>query len=587
CADHVHWASGEIWTDVQKGMSDATNAAGGGHAHCGMMIYQGDNWPDIFRDTVVTVNLHGHRLNNDRLERSGSGYVGKHNPDLFFCSDPWFRGIELIYGPDGGVYLADWTDIGECHESDGVHRSSGRIFKLTYGAPNPKTNLDLSSLSSNQLVNLQLEKNEWYCRRARRLLQERAVSGEDLSSARTAFMEMYKDNPDATRRLRAMWCLYSMGAIDEGWLIDQLADPNEHIRVWAIRFLTDGIEPSADAQAAFRVLAEKDPSDLVRLFVASSLQRMALGDRWAIANRLCAHGEDASDHNLPLMIWYGIVDAVANQPEQALRLASQTKIPIIREFIVRRLAADLSSNPQVLEEITQLLVDSEDPATRSQVLKGLQGGLAGFSRVQSPPSWDSWIKQAEQSGDKNLIERTRSISALFGEGRAIEDLIAIARDGNQDPKSRAEAIRFLAPKGREDIGPLLLDLVNDRAVAVEAAKGLAYYDLPKAPNQLLARYKGLGPEYRKAAIATLASRPSYAEHLVSVLEKGDIPPEDVSAYCARQIVSLGNEDLTQRFEAVWGTVRQNRGETRQLVESCKARLNQAVGSARDLESGKQ
>ena len=36
-------------------------------------------------------------------------------------SDKWFRGIELSYAPDGSVYVLDWSDIGECHDNDGIH----------------------------------------------------------------------------------------------------------------------------------------------------------------------------------------------------------------------------------------------------------------------------------------------------------------------------------------------------------------------------------------------------------------------------------------------------------------------------------
>ena len=36
-------------------------------------------------------------------------------PDFLLANDPWFRGLNLVYGPDGGVYVQDWTDTGECH----------------------------------------------------------------------------------------------------------------------------------------------------------------------------------------------------------------------------------------------------------------------------------------------------------------------------------------------------------------------------------------------------------------------------------------------------------------------------------------
>src|SRR5205823_162882 len=71
------------------------------------------------------------RINVDRLEREGSGYVARHEPDIAQSADPWFRGIDLNYGPDGAVYIIDWSDTGECHEHDGVHRLSGRVYRIS------------------------------------------------------------------------------------------------------------------------------------------------------------------------------------------------------------------------------------------------------------------------------------------------------------------------------------------------------------------------------------------------------------------------------------------------------------------------
>ncbi|PYM11215.1 MAG: hypothetical protein DME18_14565 [Verrucomicrobia bacterium] len=173
------------------------NDLGGGHAHIGMMIYQGDNWPAEYRGRLFTLNLHGRRANQEILERRGSGYVGKHAPDFFIAGDPWFRGMELSYGPDGGAFVLDWSDTGECHEYTGVHRTSGRIYKITYdgkgsaaasavatgaspvapratggfsGAPKPAREtraVDLAKLSASELVNLHTHANEWFARQAR------------------------------------------------------------------------------------------------------------------------------------------------------------------------------------------------------------------------------------------------------------------------------------------------------------------------------------------------------------------------------------------------------------------------------------
>ncbi|HAH48167.1 MAG TPA: dehydrogenase, partial [Planctomycetaceae bacterium] len=160
CADHDHWdSSSGKWTD-SRDTSGVHGKLGGGHSHCGGMIYLGDSWPEEYRNSLFLCNTHGHRVNNDALEREGSGYVGTHRPDFLLTGSDWFRGTELKYGPDGSVYLTDWADLGECHDHDGVHRTSGRIYKISYGdVPQPEK-LDLNQLSDSELVMLQLHPND-------------------------------------------------------------------------------------------------------------------------------------------------------------------------------------------------------------------------------------------------------------------------------------------------------------------------------------------------------------------------------------------------------------------------------------------
>src|SRR5438270_6906248 len=162
CADHIHWGGGS-WTTsrgTKTGAKEEHSEAGGGHAHVGCMVYLGDNFPDRYRNGVFMCNLHGNRINHDILERKGSSYVARHGKDFMFANDPWFRGIALCYGPDGGVYVSDWCDTGECHNYKVADSSNGRTYKITYGKPkNPAEtfgkNWDLSKLPDSDLVKLQ------------------------------------------------------------------------------------------------------------------------------------------------------------------------------------------------------------------------------------------------------------------------------------------------------------------------------------------------------------------------------------------------------------------------------------------------
>ena len=126
-----------------------------------MMIYHGDTWPAEYRGKLFTLNQHGRRINVERLERQGSSYVGKHEPDMFFASDPNFRGMELSQGPDGSVYVLDWNDTGECHDHTGVLRSTGRIYRIRYGTRDKMTSMDLTKLNYNQLIGNLGSSNIW------------------------------------------------------------------------------------------------------------------------------------------------------------------------------------------------------------------------------------------------------------------------------------------------------------------------------------------------------------------------------------------------------------------------------------------
>ena len=127
------------------------------------------------------------------------------------------------------------------------------------------------------------------------------------------------------------------------------ADKDEFVRAWTIQLtLDDDYERQSeenakslyakDLNSEFARLAKKEKFPVVRLYLASALQRIPIDQRWDILTALVQHAEDAGDHNLPLMYWYAAEPAVGQDPAKAVALLKQSKIPIVREFIARRLA---------------------------------------------------------------------------------------------------------------------------------------------------------------------------------------------------------------------------------------------------------
>ena len=51
-----------------------------------------------------------------------------------------------------------------------------------------------------------------------------------------------------------------------------------------------------------------------------------------------AHADDATDHNLPCLYWYALEPLVGLDKVKALKLATEGKVPVLREYVARKMA---------------------------------------------------------------------------------------------------------------------------------------------------------------------------------------------------------------------------------------------------------
>lgn len=590
-ADHVHWNASEDWTDVRKGVTDRTSAAGGGHAHTGLMIYQGDNWPASFRGKAYTLNLHGRRVNCDILTRQPVGYTATHGPDMCFVADPWFRGMDLISGADGSVYMADWSDTGECHEIGGVHRTSGRIYRLTYGNARPVFGLNLTLAAEDDLIAMQTNSNDWYSRRARLVLQERAVNGSlNVAACKDRLLSLFQQNQDPAVRLRAMWTLHLIGAIDEEWLVAQLAHSDEHVRAWAVRFLAEAHGPVdtpfwANLKPRLVALAQHEQSGLVLLYLASLLQKMPVDARWEIGQAIATRSDAAfsGDRTLAIMLWLAMEPAIAKQPDRCLALIKQTTFGLMRENIARRLTSEIDRDPHTVARLLALATDGQD--VRADVLRGIAAALAGRKNPPVPDNWHAVAASLEPQTDQTVRDALNTIGVAFNDRHTLDTLRRTIEDRNSPAETRQRALQLLLTAHPQDLNSTLRQLLADPVLASEAIRGLAAYDDTKAPALLLARYEQAPTDERVTIINTLISRVSYARALLSAVESKQLPASDISAVQARQLLSLGDAAIDNRLRNLWGDARQTSGEKRELMGNLRSVLIPSLAKA-DLHNGK-
>ncbi len=361
--DHVHWV-GNRGPHAGNRRSDEK---GGGHAHAGGMIYLGDTWPEEYRGRLFMNNIHGFRANTDILERSGSGYVGRHGPDFLFANDSWSQMLNFRYGPDGSVHVIDWYDKNQCHSPNpDLHDTTlGRIFKISH-ENDEWVEVDLQTRTSEQLVQLQLHANDWYVRHARRILQER---GSD-PAVHTALRRILDEHPDVTRKLRALWALHVTDGLTDADLVALLRHQSEYLRSWSVELLAEDRQVSDEVLKEFERAAFEDESALVRVYLASALQRIEPARRWRVLEGLHSREEDAEDQNLPLMTWYGTEDVVPLDLDRSLGLALSSKLPHALAFTVQRVAAEGSQ--AALTALANRLGDVEQPEQQRIIFDGIE-----------------------------------------------------------------------------------------------------------------------------------------------------------------------------------------------------------------------
>jgi putative membrane-bound dehydrogenase-like protein len=313
-ADHAHYAGSlrpNINFDKSTGAglaNDDTNALGGGHAHCGLAIYQSSLFPPTYRNQLIFGNLHGHRLVTNYTDPHASTYVGKHGSDFMRANDMHFIPVTQKVGPDGALYVSDWSDEQICHRGSNAvenwDRSNGRIYRISYGEERlrpagsvsrpaedrpkagantsaseshkpasggtpdaaretralqfPVAPFDLAKESNEVLAKLAIQtENEWFSRMARRVLMESSVGkSQKFDQLEKSWNKLFDSKKlSEAEKLKGIWLTHSVHSAARigsetrlSWLA---ATPNmgpEVVRATFVRFSFQADEAVGDVK---------------------------------------------------------------------------------------------------------------------------------------------------------------------------------------------------------------------------------------------------------------------------------------------------------------------------------------------------
>ncbi len=387
------------------------------------------HFPAAWSAATFHGNVMTSRVNANQLERRGGSVRAVEQPDFLSCDDPWFRPVDLIAGPDGSLYIADFYNriIGH-YEVDLKHpgrdRFRGRLWRVSWsGAEIAEVRgsagygPELAGRSTEELLQV-IGRGP---AEAARLARDEILAAPVTPQSTASIQQGMQSESAAVRR----FCMRMLGQMQQLSLTDlqrAAADPAEVVRVHVFRELRESTQQiPQEACDALLLQGFGDASALVRRAAVAAaavrpsvallqpllrlLQTTELGDvhlRHSIRITLRDHlRRDDWQQQLTASIRTGmeiceIADLCLATGSEAgaafvadklnvLATRQPQRLPEYLSFAAARIP--LPATEQVVAAVQQRFAD--DPARQLALLESISGGFRerGLAEPQAITRW--------------------------------------------------------------------------------------------------------------------------------------------------------------------------------------------------------
>ncbi|HSH93103.1 MAG TPA: PVC-type heme-binding CxxCH protein, partial [Roseimicrobium sp.] len=269
----------------------------------GVELVYSKAFPDDWQGNVVTCDFRAHRVVRFGMSEEGSAYVTKEMPDLLRTTDDSFRPIDVKMGPDGAIYVADWSNPiiqhGEVDFRDSRRdREHGRIWRISYKGRPKVARPSLVKASNADLLD-DLKSTESFTRdNARRVLTERG------SKVLSPLKSWTAKQTDEKALLNALWMYQSYDKVEPVLMYRLLAADDGRVRAAAVRVLSEWHGRVGDSLSDLEKLVA-DPHPRVRLEAVRALANIKSAKAAEIALRVL---DKPMDNFLDYALWLTVND---------------------------------------------------------------------------------------------------------------------------------------------------------------------------------------------------------------------------------------------------------------------------------------
>ena len=492
-------------------------------------IIYSEQFPPDWQGDVITCDFRAHRVVHFKISEQGAGYITKEMPELLRTTDVTFRPIDVKLGPDGALYIADWSNPiiqhGEVDFRDPRRdHEHGRIWRVAAKGRPLNKKVELVKANNKTLLNELLSPNSFERAQASRILAER---GDKVLPDLTGWT---KKQTEEKALLRALWAFQTINKVDVALLNRLLVARDARIRAAAVRVLSDwSAQPTAaevtrlvDASGSTLLPVTTRKSSLTQTESLDRLAKAVADENLRVrveALRALAKIPTARSAGLVL----GVVDNLGTDP--FLEYAAWLSINDLAEPFLAALESG-AWNPDGHAAQLEFAMKAIEPAQASTVLAKLTANRPIPANGDGP--WIELIGQSGSAGElRKLFEQT--LSGGFVEPAAKRALTALAEaarlrnarpDGSLDglghllgernEKFRAAAIRLAGSWKLGQFTPQLLKTAGDAALAEEvrqaafdAVREIGGHDALSGLRSLTGA--GHDPSVRRSAVVALAA----------------------------------------------------------------------------------
>lgn len=263
----------------------------------GCEIVSSRHFPDEAQGNFLLTNCIGDRaVLNHTLREDGTGFSGKELAALLSCDDGNFRPIELQFGPDGALYIADWHNALIGHLQHNLRepnrdKTHGRIWRVTYPSRPLLTPPKIAGQSVSELLPLLKSYED---RTRYNVRRELAAKKPDEVIPELQKWSASLDPNEAEYEhhlLEVLWAYQSQNVVQKDLLIKLLQAKDHRARAAAVRVLSFWLDRVDNSLELLRA-GVNDPHGRVRLEAVRAISFLRGDGATEVALEVLEHDMD-------------------------------------------------------------------------------------------------------------------------------------------------------------------------------------------------------------------------------------------------------------------------------------------------------